>query len=48
MIDLLEILLWLAVPLNYIYWIFIHHDPAPVQMVSNDSARGLPNQDRHA
>jgi hypothetical protein len=26
MIDALQILLWLAVPLNYIYWIFIHHD----------------------
>jgi len=22
--DILEILLWLAVPLNYIYWIFIY------------------------
>ena len=30
MIDVLKVLLWLAVPLSYIYWIFIHHDPAPV------------------
>jgi hypothetical protein len=26
MMDVLLILLWLAVPLNYIYWIFIHND----------------------
>jgi hypothetical protein len=43
MIDVLEILLWLAVPINYIYWIFIHNDFTPVQMVSNGSAGGLPN-----
>ena len=43
MIDVLEILLWLAVPLNYIYWIFIHHDPTSVQMVSDGSRAGVPD-----
>jgi hypothetical protein len=38
MIDVLEILLWLAVPMNYIYWIFIHNDSAAKQMVSDGSA----------
>jgi hypothetical protein len=38
MIDVLEILLWLAVPINYIYWIFIYNDSAPIQVVSNGSA----------
>jgi hypothetical protein len=38
MIDVLEILLWLAVPINYIYWILIHNDSAHTQMVSNGSA----------
>jgi hypothetical protein len=45
MIDIFEVLLWLAVPINYIYWIFIHNDTASLQMVSNGSARGLPKQD---
>jgi hypothetical protein len=48
MIDALQILLWLAVPINYIYWIFIHNDPAHTQVVSNGSARRLPKQDRCA
>jgi hypothetical protein len=38
MIDVLEILLWLAVPINYIYWIFIHNDSTHTQVVSNGSA----------
>jgi hypothetical protein len=42
-IDIFEVLLWLAVPINYIYWIFIHNDIAPLQMVSNGSTRGLSN-----
>jgi len=41
MIDALQILLWLAVPINYIYWIFIHNDSALVQMVSNGATRGI-------
>jgi len=41
MIDVLEILLWLAVPINYIYWIFIHNDSAHTQVVSNAGCRRL-------
>jgi hypothetical protein len=48
MMDVLLILLWLAVPLNYIYWIFIHNDPAHTQVVSDGATRGLPKQDRCA
>jgi hypothetical protein len=48
MIDVLLLLIWLAVPLNYIYWIFIHNDSTNTQMVSNGAARGLPKQDRCA
>ena len=43
MIDVLEILLWLAVPINYIYWIFIHNDPALTQVVSHDRGSRLPD-----
>ena len=43
MIDVLEILLWLAVPMNYIYWIFIHNDSAHTQVVSHGSAGGRAN-----
>lgn len=43
MIDVLEILLWLAVPMNYIYWIFIHNDSAAKQMVSHDRDSRLPD-----
>jgi hypothetical protein len=48
MIDVLEMLLWLAVPMNYIYWIFIHNDSANTQMVPDGAARRLPQQDRRA
>jgi hypothetical protein len=43
MIDVLEILLWLAVPINYIYWILIHNDSAHTQVVSDGSAGGRTN-----
>jgi hypothetical protein len=42
---MIDVLLWLAVPLNYIYWIFIHNDPANTQMVSDGSTGGLSKQD---
>jgi hypothetical protein len=48
MIDVLLLLVWLAVPINYIYWIFIHNDPAHTQVVSNGAARGVSEQDRCA
>jgi hypothetical protein len=43
MIDVLEILLWLAVPINYIYWIFIHNDSAHTQVVSHAGGCRLPD-----
>jgi len=43
---MIDVLLWLAVPLNYIYWIYIHSDPANIQMVSNGSTRELSNPNR--
>jgi hypothetical protein len=43
MIDVFEILLWLAVPMNYIYWIFIHNDPAHTQVVSHAWGSRLPD-----